>query len=331
MSSSRSSEKEATVPAVVLVVGAEGILRDAAVADIRARVLGGATPEFNEDRFDLASRGTDAARIIEAARTLPVIAQRRLVMVRGFSDRRAARFIERELLPYLEDPVPTTCLLLEAEKVDRRLQWVKQVARKGELISCSGPRRPAELRSWIDTRLRERGKRPSGGVAASLLELVGNDLDGLASEVDKVCLFVGERAEVSADDVAEVTGQLRPRALYELTDAIGRRQLEPSLRTLTQLLDQGQPPLAMLGALAHHFRRLMRARECRPLEAGEVQRRLSLHPYAAQKLVEQARRFDARRLRRCFAAIRRTDDALKGGVSVGPRIAIERLVLAVCS
>ncbi len=331
MSSSKSSETASAVPPVVLVVGTEATLRDAAMADIRTRVLGDATPEFNEDRFDLASRGVELARVLAAARTLPVLAQRRLVIVRGLSDRRAKRFIEGELLAYLEDPVPTTCLLLEAEKVDRRLQWVKQVAQRGQLITCAGPRRPSEQRAWIEARLTERGKRPSGGVAATLLELVGGDLDSLASELDKVCLYVGERTEVSADDVAEVTGQLRPRALYELTDAIGRRQLAASLRVLAQLLDQGEAALAILGALAHHFRRLMRASECRPLEAGEVQRRLSIHPYAAQKLVEQARRFNGRRLRSCFAAIRRTDDALKGGVSVSPRIAIERLVLAVCS
>lgn len=331
MSSSKSSDTRDAVAPVVLIVGTEGTLRDAALAEIRTRVLGDATPEFNEDRFDLASRGADPARILTAARTLPVFAKRRLVIVRGISDRRAKRFIEVELLEYLEDPVPTTCLLLEAEKVDRRLQWVKQVVKRGELIACAGPRRPSEQRAWIEARLRARGKRPSGGMAAALLELVGGDLDSLASELDKVCLYVGERAEVSPDDVAEVTGQLRPRALYELTDAIGQRQLGASLRTLGQLLDQGEPALAMLGALAHHFRRLMRVHECRPLEAGEVQRQLSLHPYAAQKLVEQARRFDGRRLRSCFAAIRRTDEALKGGVSVSPRIAIERLVLAVCS
>ena len=201
MSSSRGSEKGAAVPPVVLLVGKVGRLRDAAVAEIRTRVLADATPEFNEDRFDLASRGVDPVRIMAAARTLPVLAKHRLVIVRGLSDRRAVHFIERELLAYLEDPVPSTCLLLVAEKVDRRLQWVKQVTRVGELLACSGPGRPAEIRAWIEARLRERGKRPSGGVAATLLELVGGDLDSLASEVDKVSLYVGERPDVSSDDV----------------------------------------------------------------------------------------------------------------------------------
>ena len=87
----------------------------------------------------------------------------------------------------------------------------------------------------------------------------------------------------------------------------------------------------LVGALANHFRKLLRVREIRPLEAGEVQRRMGLHPYAAEKVVDQARRFDLRRLRSCLEAARSTDVALKGGLPIAPRLAIERLVLAVCA
>jgi DNA polymerase-3 subunit delta len=331
MSSSSSSEAGSGIAPVILVVGKEAALRDAAMARIRKEVLAEAMPEFNEDRFDLATAGTHSARIIAAARTLPVLARSRLVIVRGLSDRRAAEFIESELPSYLENPVASTCLVLEAAKVDRRLQWVKQIAKLGEVLDCSGPSRPAELRAWVEARIAERGRRAGRGAAANLLDLIGSNLDLLAAEVDKVCLYVGERTQISSDDVAAVTGVLRPRALYELTDAIGYRRVGPALSILGQLLDQGEAPLAMLGALANHFRRLMRARECQPLDAGEIQRQLSVHPYAAQRLAEQARSFDPRRLRACLAAIRRTDETLKGAVSLPAGLAIERLVLAVCA
>lgn len=329
--SSAPSDGDRGIPAVILVVGSEATLRDAELAKIRERVLAGGPSEFNEDRLDLASPGSDVKRILGALYTLPVLAPARLVRVRGLSDRRAARFVESALPEYLDDPVPTTCLVLEAERVDRRLRWVKRVAEIGEVRDCSAPSRPAELRAWVEARLRERGKRPAHGSAATLLELVGRDLDRLGSEVEKLALFVGDRPEVTPDDVAEATGELRPRALYELTDAIGSRQIGPGLKMLGRLLAQGEAPLAILGALASHFRRLLRARECRPLEAREVQSKLSVHPFAARKLVEQARGFDQDRLLRCLDAIRRTDEALKGGVSLAPDLAVEQLLLAVCA
>ena len=326
----KASDTPAGPARVILVFGPEVTLRDAALEEIREAVLADAPRDFNEDRFDLAASGLDPARVVAAARTRPVMASLRLVVARGISDRRAGRFIEHELPGYLDDPSPTTCLVLEGERIDRRQRWVKHVQQVGQLRECKGPSRPAELRAWIEARLRQQGKKPARGAAAALLDLVGPDLDRLSMELDKACLYAGERPEVNADDIAAMTGDLRPRAVYELTDAIGGRQRPEALKILSHLIDQGDAPLAVLGALANHFRRLLRTCECRPLEPREVQRRLSVHPYTAQKLVEQARHFGIRRLRVCLDAVRRTDEALKGSLPLPARLAIERLVLAVC-
>jgi DNA polymerase-3 subunit delta len=329
MSSPRAADPG--LAAVVLLVGDEVTLRDAALAGLREQALGDAPREFNEDRFDFAASGTDPRAVVAAARTLPAMAPRRLVRVRGLLDRRAKSFLEGALLEYLADPSPTTCLVLEAPKADRRSRWVKAVVAAGELRDLSPPRRPAEVKAWIEERLRADGKRPARGTAGALFDSVGADLDALTGEVAKLSLFVGDRDEVTPDDVAEVTADLRPRALYELSDAIGQRRLADALRVLSSLLDRGEAPLRVVAALANHFRRLLRASECRPLEAREVQRRLGIHPYAAQKLAEQASDFGPARLRRCLDTIRRTDEALKGAIPLAPRLAIERLVLAVCT
>ncbi len=331
MSSSRPSERASDLPLVVLLAGPEATLRDAALAELREKVLAGAPREFNEDSFDLAGSKVDVTAIASALRTLPVMGPRRLVLVRGLADRRAAKFIETTLPDYLGDPSETTCLVLEATAVDRRLRWFKAVEKLGEIRDCAAPKRPRELRAWIEARIVAQGKRPVPGCAAALLDRIGPDLDQLASEIDKLCLYAGECLQVGPDEVADVTGELRSRAIYELSDAIGNRRLEQALRLLSRLLDQGEVPLALLGGLANHYRRLIRARECVPLEAGEVQRRLSVHPYAARLLVEQARRLDLPRLQRCLDAIHRTDAALKGSVSLSPELAIEQLVLAVCA
>jgi DNA polymerase-3 subunit delta len=327
MSSSSPSE----LPLVALVVGPETTLRDAALERLRELAIGGAPRDFNEDRFDLAAAGTDPRAILTACRTLPVMSEHRLVIVSGLADRKAGAFLEQRLLDYLEDPAPTTCLVLEGTRVDRRLKWVKRASALGSVIDCSGPSKPAELRDWIEARMSAAGKRAARGTAAALFDLVGADLDRLSFEIEKLCLYVGEADEVAPDDVATVTASLRPLAVYELTDAIGRRSNGDALRVLGRLRDQGEAPLAVLGALANHFRRLLRAYDCRPLEPRRVQQALSLHPFAARKLVEQAGRFDSIRVRRCLDEIRRTDEALKGALPLPPAMAIEQLVVRVSS
>ncbi len=326
-----ASSRPSSAPKIALLVGGEATLRDDALADLRERALGGAPRDFNEDRFDLGAASVDPKAILTACRTLPMMAAQRLVVVSGLEERRAKVFVETLLPDYLDDPAETTCLALLATRVDRRLRWVKRVAELGTVVDCSGPKRVADVRAWIEARIRALGKRPGSGCAATLFELVGTDLDRLSFEIEKACLFAGEADEVSADDVSEVTASLRPLAVYELTDAIGSRRLAEAMRVLARLDDQGEAPLAVLGALANHFRRLLRAHDCRSLDARNLQQQLSLHPFAARKLAEQVRSFDPGRLRRCLDAVRRTDEVLKGAVPLAPSLAIEQLVVSVCS
>jgi len=316
---------------VVLLVGREATLRDAALAELREACLGGGPRDFNEDRFDFATAGTDWRAVITACRTLPVMSPQRLVVVTGLSDKRAAEFLEGPLLDYLEAPAETTRLVLQGQKVDKRHKWVKRAQAAGRLIDCTGPSKPAEVRAWIDERIRSCGKKTGRGAAQELFDLIGADLDRLAFEIDKLCLFVGDAPEVTADDVAGMTASLRPLAVYELTDEISSRSIEGALRVLARMRDQGAAPLAVLGALANHLRRLLRAHDCHPLEAKNLEQTLGLKSFPARKLAEQARRFDPVRLRRGLDAVRRTDEALKGAVPLPPALAVEQLVLSLCS
>ena len=182
MSSSSGSDERLDFAPVVLIEGPEATLREAALAELRERVLAGALRDFNEDRFDLSTAGVDPLAIIAAARTLPVMARARLVRVRGVGEKRAEKFLDGALVEYLEAPVATTCLVLEAEGVDKRQKWVKRVAKIGQVIECAGPSRPADVRRWIEARMSQRGMRAGHGVAATLFDLVGPDLDRLALE-----------------------------------------------------------------------------------------------------------------------------------------------------
>ena len=118
--------------------------------------------------------------------------------------------------------------------------------------------------------------------------------------------------------------------MYELTEAVGERRPGEALRVLGRLLSQGEAPLALLAALSQHVRRLLRAAQCRPLNARSVQEALSLHPYAAERLVAQLRRFEPVRLRAALQALRRTDEELKGVWPIAPRTALEQLILEIC-
>src|SRR5262245_9260515 len=97
MSSSSASDEKPDFAPVVLIQGPEVTLREAALTELRERVLAGAMRDFNEDRFDFAAGAVDSQAVIAAARTLPVMAKARLVRVRGIGERRAEKFLDGAL------------------------------------------------------------------------------------------------------------------------------------------------------------------------------------------------------------------------------------------
>jgi DNA polymerase III delta subunit len=87
---------------------------------------------------------------------------------------------------------------------------------------------------------------------------------------------------------------------------------------LARLARGGAAPPLVLGALASHFRRLLRLRS-----GGK----LGLPPFVRQKLESQAQRYTESRLVACLGAIHETDIALKGGGALPPELSLERLVI----
>ena len=137
----------------IYCLSGEPYLVEATAAAIRATVLAeaGAAAAFNHDTFELKDKGVGAA--LSTARTVPMMARRRLVVGKGVDDVKAADL--EPLAAYAEDPNPSTCLLLLAEKVDVRFK-VFQTLRKRGYLHVFGPLRDREVPGWIRTEARNR-------------------------------------------------------------------------------------------------------------------------------------------------------------------------------
>ena len=147
--------------------------------------------------------------------------------------------------------------------------------------------------------------RPVVRLLLPLLALGGSLLAGPGETVSRAHVGVG------TTDVAE-------EPIWDLTDAIGEGRGADALGVLAKLMRAGAPPPVVLGALASHFRRLLRVRA-----GGKV----AAAPFVRRKLESQAGRYSERRLLACLRAIQQTDLALKGAGGLRPELALERLVM----
>jgi DNA polymerase-3 subunit delta len=271
-------------------------------------------------------RGQDIAR---TARTVPMLSEQQLVVVRNAdvlkSDDLAA------LLTYVKSPAPTTCLVLVVTKLDRRFKFFDYVARQGWAYQAQALT-AKEAPRWIGQRARARGLQLSPEAAQVLADTAGTDLSLIEDALERLTLFVGEQKEATVDDIEAVVSSSRVRSVFELTDALGQRDLGGALRTLHHILEQGDQPLRLAATLATHLRRLLLAAELGPGALNDPHRLtgpLGVPPFIARKLASQARHFSRRELRQALVRCADTDLELKGAKRPD-KLILEQLIIELC-
>jgi len=302
-----------------LVAGDEALLRDDAVQAILDAVLEGGTEDFNLDRLS----GTDGmpARLVDAVRTLPVMARRRLVVLRDLEARRGSTAVLGDAIVEALEELATdeqvrSVLVVVTAKADARLKWVKAFG--DARVDCAAPKREKEIVGFARAEAKAQGVKLEKGAAELLAERVGPQLLVIRHEIAKAALLAGPGKPVGRGHVAAGTADVSEGPVWDLTDAIGEGRSADALVLLGKLLAAGAAPIQLLGALASHFRRLNRVRS-----GGRV----AGPAFVQGKLQSQAGRYGPRQLLSCLAAIHRTDLALKGEGHLRAEMALERLVL----
>jgi DNA polymerase-3 subunit delta len=312
------------VRSAYLLAGAEVLLRDAALAAIRVAALGADGGDFDFER--LAGERTTPGQLRDGVRALPLLAKRRLVVLREPEARKGGKgeALAEALAGVVADAATSdTCtLVVVAEQIDRRSRWVKAFAEPAAFVACDPPKNAKEALAFLRDEAREQGVALEPAAAELLAESVGPNLLALRMELTKASLFAGEGARVTRAHVQETICAAAEEPIWDLTDAIGDGRTADALGVLARMLASGAPAPVLLGSLAGHFRKLARARAGQ-LPAG--------HPFVVQKLERQARRYTPARLVACLRAIHEVDEVLKGSGSLPADLALERLVLGLAA
>lgn len=330
------------VAPVYLVTGEETYIVEQVVAALRRAAVEPALAQFNEEK--LVAGETDVDRVLGAARMFPMMGKRRLVLVRSLErwegrgqdddgavevDASRASALDR-LADYASAPVPSTCLLLVAAKLDGRRKIVSLARKGGWLVSCE-PLGRGELPGFISREAAARGHKVSPEVADLLAEVAGPDLACVADALERLSLFVGPGSAITEDAVATTLVRMRQSTVWELLNAIGRRDLGAALRVLEDVYDPRDRGVRLLGLLAWSLRQLIKFDSATRAGAGpeEAARRAGAPPFKARELAAQVRSLRSGELARWLVLLAETDLALKGSKRP-PRATVEDAIMHMC-
>lgn len=184
-----------------------------------------------------------------------------------------------------------------------------------------------DLVAWVTRHFAANRKRISTDLCLYLIDITGGTMTALNGEIDKICAYSGAE-EIRRSDIDAVTEPVLDAVVFQMTDLLSAGKYDQALLKLRQLLKMQQEPLAILGAVGGHFRRLGAARtllDCgKP--ASELQKLCGMPDYPARKTMEAARRFRPEFFRKASELVLETDYKMKTSFDDPERL-LELLVL----
>lgn len=324
---------------LVLITGKE---EGAKQAEAERRVKAVVHPDFFAfDRTVLDGRSTNAREIWSAVRTLPLASSKRAVVVWRVN---ALETREQDrLAQLLGETFPSSALLVLVTLEDDSLRGgvsaklMARVRERGKILTLDPPR-PREAIQWVLEQAKERRLRMDYLTAQALVARVGSEPSLLKGELDKLALYLGEGSEVTPDRVEELLSASVEHRVWELTEALGQRDLKTSFKVMNHLLMMGEMPHALIPLISAQFRRIWQMKaylEGRKIAEKSALEDFSLHRLAdfqRQKLENQAKRFTWSELESALETLLTAELLLKG-VEEGPdnpRQVLEMVLFRLC-
>lgn len=220
---------------------------------------------FNVDRLYAADAGVKIGSVMDAARTLPWMVPRRLVVVMQAEKLLVSRSEEEgsgrleDLERYLSEPVPSTVLVFVAIDLDKRLSLTKALYRDATIVQCGGVAEIKDVDAWVRSRAADAGVTFEPAAVRAFLDRTGGDVARVRTDLDRLLLFASASRRVTAADVGEIVEGPGVRDIWALNRALERNATGEALRELALLLDDGAVPYMVLGQIRSYVERSMPA------------------------------------------------------------------------
>lgn len=157
---------------------------------------------------------------------------------------------------YCKDPNPSVSLIISSLTVNHATNFYKTVEKTGILLEVpeeKGREKERTLIEWVTAKVTAAGKKIESQASHHLLQQVGTDYALLHNEVEKLLCFVGDRTAITTQDIAAVCANVNIETIWQLGEAIFRRDPTAALRISKALLDEGTAFLSLVRQVRTQF------------------------------------------------------------------------------
>lgn len=315
------------VTPVYFIFGDEPFLIDQCVNRFKYGLLDENSFDFNYSLFYAGD--ADVQSIKDTVETLPVFAQRRVVVLKNSHELKESEWNELESL--FKNPVDSTVFVLFADKIDKRKKHFKNLIDTASALEFKKPY-DNEIPRWINYYASQYELKLTQGAVHRLHRLVGNNLSEIYAQLEKIKIYLSNGSNVDVEHVNAVVSNSREESVFDFTKAVGQKDRVRALEQIVSLLDQGQNEIGIVNLLARHMRILLTVRTGMDQGVGgtKLANLANVSPYFIEEYCAQAKGWPVRKLEESLVLLGETDKALKSS-PLSSHIWLENMVLKSCS
>ncbi|MGX5689210.1 DNA polymerase III subunit delta [Arcticibacter tournemirensis] len=290
---------------------------------IEKNLLTDAEKGFNQTV--LYGRDTDIMTVLNSAKRFPMMSDYQLVLIKEAQDMKWGKETEDKksidpFLTYLEKPLASTILVFcyKHGKFDKRKKTYKAIEKNGVVFE-SAVIYENKVPAWVEDFVREKAYRINPRAAALIAEYLGNDLSKISNELEKLMLNIPKGNEISVDDVQNNIGISKEYNVFELQDALAKRDILKANRIINYFGSntKANPIQMVLGALNTWFTKILKYHYIADRSPQTLAKELGVNPYFIKDYDLAAKSFNLSRTFEVISYLREYDLKTKGVDATG--------------
>ena len=309
--------------------GEEVFLLKHYLGQLRKQLIDPLTESFNAHRFN--NENFNLQEFGDAVEGMPMMAENTFVQVDEVDLFKMPEADRNKMGEFLSD-IPEWCTVVFTYetvewKPDKRLKKLWSSIEENATIVEFAKQDQRDLVAWVTRHFAARGKRISTDLCVYLIDITGGTMTALSGEIDKICAYSGAE-HIHRSDIDAVVEPVLDAVVFQMTDLLSQGGDAAAVEKLQTLLKMQQEPLAILGAVGTHYRRIGTARTLLDYgkNASDLAKLCGIQDYPARKSMEAARRVRPEFCKRAMELFLETDYAMKTSFGDSERL-LEMLIL----
>lgn len=305
------------IASVYLLAGVESYFIDETIRRIKSSLE--KEGEIETITIDLDEKPVDT--VIDESDTIPFFSSKKLIIAKNASFLKATDKTKEKiqhdltrLAKWLEFPSDTsiTVFIAPYEKLDERKKVTKQMKEHAVYILAETPKEH-DLAVWVQNEVSAYGKEIDDETIAKLIEMVGMDMLHLQSEIEKICLYLGQEKKITVSIVEELVAKTLEQDAFKMLNAYMRHDVSSALSIYHDLILQKQEPIMLVALLASQIRLMSNVYylQKKGYHPQQISKQLKVNPYRVKRIVEDRRSISDDALLKALYGLSEVDLKLK--------------------